>query len=112
MSKDHVFYASITVWIIAFSTWGEQPASASPQCRRDLNTLIDTVEANYVGYHLAIKEVKQTEYDDLKNRLRTTASHTTDLDCIWVLREYVEWFNYGHLFVVENPVISKETSRR
>ena len=81
-------------------------------CEADFEQLVEIVEESYVGYHLGVGTSNEAEYRRVKEAVRTKARSSSADDCVWVLREYVDWFGDGHLFIGESPTVSAAESRR
>ncbi|MEN0051113.1 MAG: S41 family peptidase [Bacteroidota bacterium] len=73
-----------------------------------MNDLITKLEANYIG--LALMEDKQA-YEDRKQLALSKVKEMTAVDglvCTKFLHEFVEFFNDGHLFVINQPKYEEE----
>ncbi|MBK6825687.1 MAG: hypothetical protein IPG86_01790 [Chitinophagaceae bacterium] len=76
-----------------------------------LQELIIKVQTNYAGYIHKVKESKDSSaYLRLKKKLRKEAAASSFKDCYWVLTTFVNYFNDGHLFVIELPRNSPQQS--
>ena len=74
--------------------------------------LVHKLEADYVGYKVAIKGKDETQYSKHKQRLSERAERASLNECILVLQDFVRFFRDGHLFVSENPELSDEDVAR
>lgn len=97
----HQFLLLIIVIILCFNTSFTQ--SNTCDCSQIMNDLITKVEANYIG--LALMKDKQA-YEDRKQLVLSKVKEMTTVDaivCTAFLHEFVEFFDDGHLFVINQP---------
>lgn len=75
-----------------------------------LDQVIAKVEQNYAGFHLEVAPVEErrSRYEAFKEKLQRQADAADDSECLRLLREYVAWFDDGHLFVQEYPSHTEE----
>ncbi len=89
------------------------PRSAQCACTRELEHLVERIEANYVGFHLAVQGARRAEWHAFVRAQGERATSASGEECAVLLQELVEWFGDGHLFVSEQggagPVPAKET---
>lgn len=100
--------ASIIIALGGARAQTPRPASeAGCGCRALLDNLISKVEANYVGYHLAVRGRRDAEYGRHVESLTRRAQGTPPENCIFVLRDFVGFFRDGHLFINESPKLGE-----
>lgn len=76
----------------------------SCSCTALFDELVKGVQANYGGYLHKVKEASDSSaYIKLRTSLREKSIRTSFTDCYDVLKAYVNFFNDGHLFVMEAP---------
>src|SRR5262249_6037392 len=104
--------SSVLVQAIILALLGT-PVCASDDCDciADFDVLVAKIEANYVGFMLEVTGDRLAGWQALKARVRERAAAVADDECVLVLRELTEWFHDGHLFISEQPVLSKAASR-
>ena len=87
--------------------------AASCGCQADLDTLAAKLERNYIGFRFEVAgKPREAGYRSLVAALHRRAATTGDAECIHLLRELVEWFHDGHLFVFQSPTVTPEETAR
>jgi hypothetical protein len=81
-------------------------------CAEELDSLVQKVEANYIGFHLALPTLDRARYEASKAAIRRAAAAASDDGCFQVLRPYLTQFHDGHLFLSEQPELSAEEQAR
>lgn len=105
----------ISVLTIFDETYAQSPTPSMEgdcSCRVMFDGLVAKVEANYVGYHVAVRGKRDAEYRRHAETLRRRAGRTAAGDCIFVLQDFVRFFRDGHMFVNEAPRLSDEDVAR
>jgi len=94
---------------------GEAAPAGSPStcgCAEELDSLVEKVEADYIGFHQLLPTLDRKLYAAWKQALRTRAAKATDAECFEILVEYPDRFRDGHLFLSEQPKLSAEETTR
>jgi hypothetical protein len=81
-------------------------------CVEVFDSLVEKVEANYVGYHLLLPTLDRPRYEATKAAVRQAAAAAADEDCFLALRPYVDSFSDEHLFLTEDFELSDEEKAR
>src|SRR5215212_4728838 len=89
-------------------------AAAPPACgcAEELDSLVQKVEADYIGFHLGLPTLDRSRYEASKAAIRRAAAAASDEDCLQTLRPYITQFHDGHLFLLEQPELSAEEQAR
>ena len=101
--------AGLLGWL---SPTGLAAASSACGCAEELDSLVQKVESNYVGYRLLLPTLDRSRYEASKAEIRRAAAAAGDEDCFSTLRRYVAQFDDGHLFLTEQPELSDEEAAR
>lgn len=80
-----------------------QPCS----CPALLEMTIAKVEGTYIGYRLEVDSASSQDYEARKSAARQRA-RGRDVDCFTVLKDWLEGFRDGHLFLLESPRFTEE----
>jgi hypothetical protein len=85
-----------------------EPAKAPPTCgcADEFDSLVQKVEADYLGYHQLLPTMDLAQYREWKAALRAQAARASDEECFAVVSRYTDRFRDGHLFVSEQPSLS------
>jgi hypothetical protein len=81
-------------------------------CLEDFDALVRNVETNYVGYALYVTGDRRRDFEQLEGRLRDKAGRVSPDECVFVVRELIDWFGDDHLFVIEQPYLSADSVAR
>ena len=82
-------------------------------CVEAFDSLVQKVEANYIGFHMSLPTLDRARYEASKAAFRRTATAASDEDCFLALRPYVKQFHDEHLFISEQqPALSVEEQAR
>lgn len=77
-------------------------------CTEVFSEMAEKVEANYIGLkHLQAKE-KGDEYEQRKSEFITKAKSVEALNCTAFLQEFVDYFEDGHLSILDRPLFDDE----
>src|SRR5689334_19092840 len=72
-------------------------------CPEVFDSLVQKVEANYVGFHLGLPTLDRARYEASKAAIRRAAAAASGENCFQALLPYVKQFQDGHLFLSEDP---------
>jgi hypothetical protein len=81
-------------------------------CLEDFDALVRNVETNYVGHALYVTGDRRHDFEHLEARLREKARLVSPEECVFVVRELIDWFGDDHLFVIEQPQLSADSVAR
>jgi len=82
-------------------------------CAEAFDSLVQKVEANYIGFHMSLPTLDRARYEASKAAFRRAAAAAADEDCFLALRPYVKQFHDEHLFISEQqPTLSVEEQAR
>jgi hypothetical protein len=80
-------------------------------CLADFDSLTSKIEGDYVAWTMEVRgRPRERAYRRLVDTLRGRAADAGEDDCVAVLRQLTDWFHDGHLFVVEAPEISTDST--
>jgi len=107
----------IPLYVVAtvnHSTAQSKPSAIDMDCNCGaiFNNLVSKIEANYVGYHLAIRGKRTAEYQSYTEALTKRAQSTSPDQCIFVLQDFVKFFRDGHMFINESPKLDEDDITR
>jgi hypothetical protein len=105
---------AVSSFAIAFAARAQAPAAAPPlTCAEDLQLLHERVRANYAGYTLEFTGDKLRRFEAAFDSMRTRAEGTAGVECVFVLKRLIRWFDDPHLFLYETGRLdTAETARR
>ena len=82
-------------------------------CAEEFDSLVQKVEANYIGFHLSLPTLDRARYEASKAATRRAVAAASDENCFQTLRSYIKQFPDGHLFLSEmQPELSAEEQAR
>lgn len=87
-------------------------AAADDQCGAALDEVRTRVETDYVGYAMAVapQPPRLAAYRVHTERLRREAVAAAPAACTYVLRDFIQFFDDPHLFVLEDPQLTESES--
>ncbi|MFL6293964.1 MAG: S41 family peptidase [Thermoanaerobaculia bacterium] len=108
----------LAAWGLATLLGGALPMAAltaAPPacgCAEEFDSLVQKVEADYIGFHLGLPTLDRARYEASKTAIRRAAAAASDEDCFQTLRPYVTQFRDGHHFLSEQLELSAEEQAR
>lgn len=96
--KDNIALIIILFFILSFPIFAQDCS-----CLEDFDHLIAKTEANYIGYYIKVAAQNKPDYEKFTATHRQKAKVSSNEDCVFVLREWLDYFKDYHLFIVENP---------
>ena len=104
MKKLYCFILAATSILYAGNGYGQ-----TCSCHDLLDTLAAKIETDYAGYIHKVKEIGKTgAYTAWKKKLEEDAAKLSFADCYKVLNQYINYFNDGHVYIVELPKTSPQ----
>ncbi|WP_417881860.1 S41 family peptidase [Xanthomarina gelatinilytica] len=80
----------------------------SCECSDIFDDLVNKIEQNYIAYHIEIKGKREKEYLAYKNTFKLKAKNSSKAGCIEVLKEFIEFYKDGHLYIGQFPKPNEE----
>ena len=77
-------------------------------CSIIFDELVDKIEKNYIAYHIEISEKRENEYSEQIKKFQLKAKNTTKEACAKVLKEFIEFYKDGHLYIGQFPKPTSE----
>ena len=105
-----VLFLALTTPIIGSDTRSQTSLAREDDCKciAAFDNLVSKIEADYVGYHLAIKGKRDAEYRRNVEAIGARARRTPPESCIFVLQNFLRFFRDGHLFVGNSPRLNRD----
>jgi len=75
-------------------------------CRETFDHLVQKIDSNYIGLRY-MDSFEIEEYEQHKAEYQKKLKNLQGSDCTELLTEFIDWFNDGHLFVLERPDYSE-----
>lgn len=72
-------------------------------CESVFQQMTEKLEANYIGLKHFQQHGKGPEYEERKNTFATKSKTVDPADCAAFLQEFLDYFEDGHLYVIERP---------
>lgn len=94
---------NIALMIILFPILSISIFSQDCNCLEDFEYLVAKTEANYIGYYIKVTPQSKPDYEKFTSTHRQKAKVSSNEECIFILREWLDYFKDYHLFIVENP---------
>ena len=91
--------------------WPQASDLEDCSCRKTFHSLIEKLEANYIGLAQLRLDHQEREYERVKARYKRQVKDISAQDCTRFLGEFLEFFQDGHLGVYEFPKLSEEELR-
>lgn len=82
------------------------------ECVNLFDELVEKIEENHIAYHIEIKGKRDAEYRDRINIYRKKAEQTSADKCVPVLKEFIEFYKDGHLYIGQSPKLSDAEKKR
>src|ERR1043166_4597507 len=109
-----LFVIISTLTVASHTNPQESPSAVDPDCKCEtiLKSLVSKVESNYVGFSLEGFAKRAAQYRSFKEALRKRAQATSSRNCVFVLQDFVRFFEDGHMFINETPKLTDEDVAR
>ena len=109
MIRNLAFRLAILCLLIACSTVNQTLAQHSEcECDKVFDEMIEKLEANYIGLRHFQTEGKGPEYEERKATFASRSQTIRGSECAAFLQEFLDYFEDGHLSVIERPVYEGE----
>lgn len=89
----------IVLVLFSLSTLTLSLHAQSCSCTNNLDSLISSIENNYVGFEHKVNGLKKAKYQILKDSLRYAAIQAENYSCYLLLKSYLSYFNDPHLSI-------------
>ncbi|HUF03907.1 MAG TPA: S41 family peptidase [Aridibacter sp.] len=76
-------------------------------CADLLNELDAKIRENHSAYHIEIKGKRDKEYSENLSRLRLLAEKTPVQDCVKLLKQFLNYYKDGHLYIGQSPDLTE-----
>lgn len=104
MAKNKLLLCSLLTIICMVSNAQQK----SCDCSEVFSQLVEKVEANYIGLKHFQAQGKGPEYEQRKSEFASKAKAVEALNCTEFLQEFVDYFEDGHLSVLDRPQFDEE----
>jgi len=105
MKNTTFFLTLLVLFLISFNVKGQgtQPNVSKCNCQKVFDELIWKVESNYIGLELMRRKGDLKDYDARIKEYRLKSAHVLPKNCAEFLDQFLNYFNDGHLHVLERP---------
>jgi hypothetical protein len=109
-----LFVITSTLTVASHTSLQDAPSTADPDCKCEtiFKSLVSKVESNYVGFSLDSFAKRAARYQSFEEALRKRAHTTSSENCVFVLQDFVRFFEDGHMFINETPKLTDEDAAR
>lgn len=107
-----IFFIFFLSCVFIFNLQSFAQSESDCNCTIVFDELANRIESDYVAYFVAIKGKRDAEYQQRKDKFRKESEKTSIEKCVFVLQDFIRFFQDGHLFVSQSPKLTDEQANQ